>query len=48
MIEDMNTSELLVEKTEQNLLREILIMIKESRDLKELEDKVKLMLKTKK
>lgn len=40
-----NTSELLVEKTEENQTRKILSLIKESKDLEEAIEKVEALLK---
>lgn len=44
-IEEMNTSELLVEVTEQNQTRKILELLNESKDLEEAKTKVKALLK---
>ena len=43
--EEMNTSELLVEVTEQNQTRKILELLNESKDLEEAKTKVKSLLK---
>ena len=45
MNEDMNTSELLVQMTEENQTRKILEILNESKDLDEAKDKVKALLK---
>ena len=44
MNEDMTTSELLVEMTEENQTRKILEILNESKDLDEAKDKVKALL----
>lgn len=44
-IEEMHTSELLVEVTEQNQTRKILELLNESKDLEEAKTKVKALLK---
>ena len=44
MDEDMNTSELLVQVTEENQTRKILELLNESKDLEEAKAKVKALL----
>jgi hypothetical protein len=44
MDEDMNTSELLVQVTEENQTRKILEILNESKDLEEAKEKVKALL----
>ena len=44
MDEEMNQAEIAREETEQKMLYKILLMIKESKDLNELEGKVKTLL----
>ena len=44
MDEEMNLSELLVKEAKENELRKILLMIKESNSLEELEEKIKALL----
>lgn len=46
-MDDMNSSEELVKQTEQKMLYKFLNMIKESKDLQELENKVKAKLEDK-
>lgn len=43
-MEEMNTSELLVKEVKDSTLKDVLLMIKESQDLKELETKIKALL----
>lgn len=43
-MEEMNTSELLVKEVKESTLKDVLLMIKESQDLKELETKIKALL----
>ncbi len=45
MDEEMNVSELLVEKTEENQTRKILEIVKESKDKEEAIEKIKALLK---
>ena len=44
MNEEMNQAEIAREETEQKMLYKILLMVKESKDLNELEEKVKALL----
>ncbi len=44
MEEEMNTSELLREETEQKMIYKFLLMIKESKSLEEIESKAKALL----
>lgn len=43
-MEDMNQAEVAREETEQKMIYKFLLMINESNDLKELEEKVKALL----
>lgn len=43
-MEEMNTSELLVKEVKDSTLKDVLLMIKDSQDLKELETKIKALL----
>lgn len=43
-MEEMNTSELLVKEVKDSTLKDVLLMINESKDLKELEIKIKALL----
>ncbi|MGP1569022.1 MAG: hypothetical protein ACTTHM_09890 [Peptoanaerobacter stomatis] len=43
-MEEMNTSELLVQQTQENMARKILELLRECKDLKEAEEKIKALL----
>lgn len=47
MDEEMNVGEILVEQTKQNQIREILLIMEESKDLDEAKEKVKALLSAK-
>ncbi len=47
MNEDMNQAEVSREETEKKMIYKFLLMIKESKDLKELEEKTKALLDNK-
>lgn len=47
MDEEMNVGEILVEQTKQNQIREILLIMEESKDLEEAKEKVKALLSVK-
>lgn len=43
-MEEMNASEILAKEVEKRVLTEMLLLIKESKDLEELEQKIKALL----
>lgn len=47
MEEDMNQAEVARDETEEKMIYKFLLMIKESKDLKELEEKTKALLENK-